>query len=84
MIETKRKLILRTLTYFGVNALKIAYRNGVGVVATPFFLSHLIDIGLLKSKEQLSSYGFKGKQVSTEELFEITKKGQRYYEKWLR
>ncbi len=83
IVETKRKLILKTLTHFGVNALKIAYRNKVGVAATRFLLSHLIDLGLLKFKEELSSEAYDGEIVSTEALFEITEKGKRYYKKWL-
>jgi 5-methylcytosine-specific restriction endonuclease McrA len=34
--ERKKHLIQKTLTQYGVNALKIAKRNGFGVIAMPF------------------------------------------------
>lgn len=33
--ELKKMLLVKTLTQFGVNALKFAYRNDFGVVANP-------------------------------------------------
>jgi hypothetical protein len=41
----KRHLIQKTLTEYGLNAMKIADRNKFGVVAMPFLLYHLIQLG---------------------------------------
>ena len=73
----KKRLIMKTLTQFGVNALKIAHRNKMGVAATSFLLLHLVEMGYLKQKSTLSSYYEEGKIVSDEILFMITPKGEK-------
>ncbi len=40
--ERKRHLIHKTLTDYGLNAMKIADRNDFGVIAMPFLLFHLV------------------------------------------
>ena len=82
IINEKRRLIEKTLTVFGVNALKIAERNNFGVVATPFLLSHLVDLSFLKKKETISSLAENGIEVDSEVLFEITTDGRRLIKQW--
>ena len=55
--DRKRHLIQNTLTQYGVNALKIADRNKFGVVAMPFLLHHLVDLGYMVQKEAQMGYG---------------------------
>ncbi len=52
----KKNLIARTLDHYGVNALKIAARQG-GVMARPFLVFHLVDLGLLEEKNVMASIG---------------------------
>jgi len=83
IINVKRRLIIKTLTRFGINALKIAKRNNYGVAAIPFLLLHLVDLGFLKQKETISSYGDDKKGIVCDEaLFEITEKGRKLVERW--
>jgi hypothetical protein len=55
--ERKRHLIHKTLTRYGVNALKIGTRTKSGVVAYPFLLYHLLDLGYMKQEETVMEYG---------------------------
>lgn len=81
-IETaKRRLIIKTFTHFGVNALKIAKRNNFGVIAMPFLLYHLVDLGLMTKEENQMSYG---DQEDATARFAITQKGIEFYEKWFK
>jgi len=82
IIATKRRLIIKTLTHFGINALKIAKRNNFGITATPFLLLHLVDLRFLKQKEIISSFQDGTKEVVSEALFEITGKGRKLIEQW--
>jgi len=52
--EIKCRLIIKTLTRPGLNALKEAYRRG-RVVAMPFLVNHLVEFDYLKFREELSS-----------------------------
>jgi hypothetical protein len=54
--DRKRHLIHKTLTIYGLNALKIADRNGTGVVAMPFLLHHLVDLGYMEQNEPVMGY----------------------------
>lgn len=77
--------MVKTLTPYGVSALKLATRNNFGVAATPFLLEHLVEMGFLKYMEEISSYGDVGEgglQVASEARFEITPEGLRIYNKW--
>ncbi|MBC7926494.1 MAG: HNH endonuclease [Bryobacteraceae bacterium] len=71
--DRKRHLILKTLTQYGLNALKIADRNGFGVVAMPFLLYHLVDLGYLAKEENQMGYG---DQEDATARFAITGKGK--------
>ncbi|MBI1838857.1 MAG: HNH endonuclease [Candidatus Colwellbacteria bacterium] len=78
----KKMLIIKTLTQFGVNALKLAHRNNFGIVINPLFMYHLVDLGLFEQKDVISSLAEDGKEVTTEVLFIITPEGKRICEKW--
>lgn len=55
--DRKRHLMQNTMTTYGLNALKIADRNGFGVVAMPFLLYHMVDLGFMEQKEEVMRYG---------------------------
>jgi hypothetical protein len=82
IINEKSRLIEKTLTIFGINALKIAERNNLGVSGQTFLLFHLVDLGFLKRKQTISSLGHNGVEVDSEVLFEITKSGKELVRKW--
>jgi len=80
----KRHLIQKTVTTYGMNAMKIAARNGIGVVAHPFLLFHLVDLGYMTQKELQQTYeADDGGEVDVEALFAITAKGRKVLSKWL-
>jgi len=75
----KRHLIIKTLTQYGVNAMKIANRNNFGVVAMPFLLYHLVQLGYMKKEEPQMGYG---DQQDATARFAITENGQELLQKW--
>ncbi len=77
--ERKRHLIIKTLTQYGLNALKIADRNDFGVVAMPFLLYHLVDLGYMAQKERQMGYG---SQKDATARFAITDEGRALLRKW--
>ncbi len=79
--ETKRGLIIKTLTIYGVNAIKYASRESFGITAMPFLLYHLVDLGFMKQKENQMGYG---EQEDVTARFIITKEGKRLYHKWFK
>lgn len=81
--KLKRYLVHRRLTQAGVNALKIAYKNPFGVIATPFTVEHLVDGNLLNHIETQMTY--KGKEGKTEAtaLYRITEEGKNLTELWI-
>jgi len=84
LIEIKRLLILKTLTIFGVNALKIAYRNDVVGGAT-FTLNHLVELSLLRQGDTFTSFvSDTGKDTVMQAAFHITEKGKEFYQTWLK
>ena len=79
----KRHLVHSRLTQAGVNALKIAYKNPFGVIATPFSVEHLIEEKILKHIEtQMTYMDGKGETEATA-LYRITKKGKDLSELWI-
>lgn len=76
--ERKRHLITKTLTQYGLNALKIADRNEFGVVAIPFLLYHLVDLGLMTKEESQMSYG----PVDVTVRFAVTPRGRDLLGRW--
>lgn len=83
--EIKRRLIMKTLTIPGLNAMKQAYRKG-HVVAMPFLVNHLIEQRLLKHKETVSNW-IRGDQdpetvVDMTVVYTITDRGKELLKKW--
>ena len=78
IINIKKILIYKTLTQYGVNALKIAYRKKGRIVAIPFLLYHLVDMGYFKQTEtQLWQ-----DDVDILANFELTEEGERLFCRW--
>ena len=76
--DRKRHLIQKTVTTYGLNAMKIAARKG-SVPGMPFLLYHLVDLGYMKKEEDA------GMQLGTQDaisLFTITPEGSRLLRKW--
>lgn len=76
----KRHLIEKIITQYGLNALKISYRNNFGVVSIPFLLHHMVDMGLMKQEEVQMKYG----NVDATARFSLTDKGRKMYEDWFK
>lgn len=79
LFAIKKRLICKTLTQQGVNALKEAYRNGL-VVASPYLVNHLVESQFLKFTEYLSSY--ENDRQIIDAVYELTDKGKKFTEKW--
>jgi coproporphyrinogen III oxidase-like Fe-S oxidoreductase len=77
--DRKRHLIQKTLTTYGLNAMKIASRNNFGVVAMPFLLYHLVDTGYMTKEEEQMGYG---EQEDATARFAITERGRSLLSKW--
>ena len=75
----KRHLIQKTITQYGLNAMKIAKRNDFGVVAMPFLLYHLVQLGYMEKQEQQMGYG---NQEDATARFTITEDGLNLLKKW--
>jgi len=81
--KIKRLLIYKTLTPWGINAIKMAYRSNGEVVGPEFLLSHLVDMGYLEK----TGYAFKGGIKDETEIlskFKITLEGHALYNNWLK
>ncbi len=79
----KRHLVHSRLTQAGVNALKLASSNEVGVIAFPFVVNHLLEEGLLKHVETQMEYEHAGHSTEATALYRITDAGRGLVEKWL-
>ena len=80
----KRRLIIKTLTTQGHNALKQAYRKGV-VVATPFLVNHLVEQQYLKYQQVVTNFRPDDswlEHVDIAAVYEITAIGKELVEKW--
>ena len=75
----KRNLIHKTITTFGLSAMKIAKRNNFGVVAFPYMLYHLCELDYMKKEEAQMGYG---KIDDATARFAITDRGVNIIEKW--
>jgi len=83
IVAVKRRLILKTLTPFGITALKIVSRKKI-VVGAPFTLLHLVELGLLEQGKEISFQSDdEGNKVSMEAIFKITSKGDAFLKKWV-
>jgi hypothetical protein len=77
--DRKRHLIQKTITTYGLNAMKIATRNNFGVIAMPFLLYHLVDLGYMTKEEDQMGYGAQNDATAR---FGITEKGKSILAKW--
>ncbi len=59
--------------------MKIAKRDNFGVIAMPFLLYHLVDLGYMSKEEEQMSYE---DQNDATARFAITKKGKAILDKW--
>ena len=76
--DLKRHLLVKTVTTFGLNAMKMAARNGEGVIAMPFLLFHLVDLGYMLKEEVQMTYG----NIEATSRFTITEEGRRVLRMW--
>ena len=83
--EIKRRLIVKSLTQVGLNALKQAYRKPY-VVAMPFLVVHLLERRLLKYGEMLSGTQEEGASdddfIVETASYTITTTGRALLKKW--
>lgn len=82
--DIKRRLIIKTLTRPGLNALKQAYRRTY-VVAMPFLVNHLVEQQYLEFKEVMSSMvddDNPAEEIETDVVYMITPTGRQLLEKW--
>lgn len=78
----KRRLIMKTLTVPGINAMKCAYRRE-GVVAMPFLVNHLVEYGYLRQGDAIRfDTTDTGVEVVTDAMYLITDEGRELLEKW--
>jgi hypothetical protein len=82
LLEIKRRLIIKTLTRPGLNALKQAQRRSM-VVAMPFLVNHLVEFGYLEYLNWVSSDRTEsGDNVVTQARYRITPDGIALLAKW--
>lgn len=79
IIERKRHLIQKTITTYGLSAMKIADRNNFGVIAMPFLLYHLVDMRYMTKEENQMGYG---ERQDATARFAITEEGRALLSKW--
>jgi hypothetical protein len=80
----KRHLVHRRITQAGVNALKLADSNPVGVMAFPFAVQHLVEDGLLSHEGTQVSHTETEGETEVTALYQITDAGRRLVEAWLK
>ncbi len=78
----KRRLIIKTLTMPGLNALKEANRRSM-VAAMPFLVNHLVEMGYLEYQDWISSEtSDQGDEVIAQAKYTISEPGRILLEKW--
>ena len=80
----KARLIVKTLTRPGLNALKIAARKN-GVSASPFMVNHLIEMRYLKHQQDVTTWSDDDSSIGDlvmTAIYEITSEGQKLLKKW--
>ena len=81
--ERKRHLIQKTVTTYGLNALKIAARNRIGVVTMPFLLYHVVELGYMVKKEEVMGYDVENGNINDAlARFSITEGGDALLKDW--
>ena len=84
IVDLKRRLIRKTLTQQGLNALKAAYRKG-HVTAPPFAVNHLVEMQFLSYERPVHIYAADDSWIEHEEvsaIYGITEHGKQLIEKW--
>ncbi len=82
LITIKKRLIMKTLTQQGINALKEAYRKEQ-FGAAPYMVNHLVELQLIELVEVMSSIHISSdKESILEALFKITDEGKHFVAKW--
>ena len=76
----KRTLIQKTLTQYGINAMKISARNGSGVVTMLFLLYHLVELGYMQQEETQMTY----QNIDVTVRFTITGDGVDLLTRWFK
>jgi hypothetical protein len=84
IVILKTVLIMKTLTQYGINAIKICYRRDSGILAHPYLVYHLVDLGYMDEKETQMFYGSGKEEIKATVRFVITEKGKQLYENWLK
>ena len=81
--EIKRRLIIKTLTRTGLNAMKYAYRRSL-VVAAPFLVNHLIEYGYLAEKGVVNDWSedSTAPNIIITATYTITIEGKALLDKW--
>lgn len=81
--QIKRRLIMKTLTPLGLNALKYAYRRSA-VSAAPFLVNHLVEYRYLTEKEVVSDWSEDAStpNVVISAVYAITTEGRALLDKW--
>jgi hypothetical protein len=77
----KKRLIYKTLTQQGINALKEAYRKGF-VVASPYLVNHLVELKFLRYSDTITSFQSGKQSVDMDAIYELTDEGKQFTEKW--
>ena len=87
-LETiKKRLIVKTLTTQGLNAMKVANRRA-GVSASPFLVNRLVEYGYLQHRENTTWHVENDEDdpikdgIPTEAFYIISEKGRALLEKW--
>jgi hypothetical protein len=78
IVDRKRHLIMKTLTQYGLSALKSASRQPQGIVGFPFLLYHLVELGCMKQKERQMGYD----DLVVTARFIATPKGRALIRRW--
>lgn len=87
LASIKKRLIVKTLTTQGLNALKVANRHA-GVSASPFLVNHLVEYGYWQHRENTAWYVENDENdpikdgIPTEAFYGISEKGRTLLEKW--
>jgi hypothetical protein len=81
ILKIKKRLIIKTLTRPGLNALKESYRHGV-VFALPFLVNHLIEFGYLQLESEVETWEDFGKKGVIKAQYSITNMGGELLAKW--
>lgn len=80
----KRRLIIKTLTRPGLNAMKQALRKG-RVIAAPFLVNHLVEQQFLEYKEVVTNFAPDDswlEHIEIAAIYELTEPGRQLMERW--